>query len=165
MIRAVGPEKSLVRILPQTAPLRKAPPLVPAAIAADYSAAAKLVELCPPASAAMSRRCLQHVLHEKGITKSNLNQEIAAFLAAETHVNDLLVQLVDLLRQLGNFAAHPKTDWHTAEIIEVEGHEAELCLDVLDALFDHVYVQPAAIAAKRKSLNEKLARAKKPTGA
>lgn len=47
------------------------------------------------------------------------------------------------------------------EIIDVEDGEAEFCLDVLDAIFDHFYVKPAEAARLRDALNAKLASAGK----
>jgi hypothetical protein len=50
----------------------------------------------------------------------------------------------------------------TGEILPVEPHEAEWNLDVLEALFDFFYVQPAIIAKKKTQLNAKLQDAGKP---
>jgi hypothetical protein len=69
---------------------------------------------------------------------------------------------VDTIRNLGNFAAHKITDQTTLQIIDVEPTEAEYCLDVLDAVFDHYYVKPAQAKAIKDALNTKLAAAKKP---
>jgi hypothetical protein len=66
------------------------------------------------------------------------------------------------LRHLGNFAAHPTKSLSTGEIVDVEPGEAEWTLDVLDALFDFVFVGPAKQRARLQALNEKLADAGKP---
>jgi len=69
---------------------------------------------------------------------------------------------LDAIRNFGNFSAHPVTDQTTLQIIDVDEHEAEYCLDVLDALFDHYYVRPEEAKRKRTALNAKLTAAGKP---
>jgi len=44
----------------------------------------------------------------------------------------------------------------TGQIVPVEPAEAEWNLDVLEALFDFYYVQPAVVAKKRAALDAKL---------
>ncbi len=71
-------------------------------------------------------------------------------------------EIVDAVRNVGNFAAHPIKSKQTGEIIEVEPGEAELNLDVIEALFDFYFVTPALIAKKKADLNKKLQDAGKP---
>lgn len=110
----------------------------------------------------MSRRCLQLLLAERGVSKSdNLSTAIDAALASQlpSHIAENL----DAIRNIGNFAAHPQKSISSGEILPVEPHEAEWNLDVLETLFDHYYVQPAKSAARREALNKKLEEAgKKP---
>src|ERR1700744_413547 len=73
-----------------------------------------------------------------------------------------LRETVDAIRNFGNFAAHPSEDKATLEIIDIEPHEAEWCLETIEELFEHFYVGPALAAAKRSALNEKLASGGKP---
>jgi len=122
--------------------------------AGDYNAAAMILADSPKASAALSRRCLQHVLqHELNITKRNLADEIdEAIKILPSYVGDGL----DEVRKIGNFAAHPKKSDASGEVLEVEPGEAEWSLDVLDMLFDHVFVAPAKKAARRAALDAKL---------
>jgi hypothetical protein len=70
--------------------------------------------------------------------------------------------MLDAIRNFGNFSAHPITDQTTLQIIDVDDHEAEYCLDILDALFDHYYVRPEDAKRKRAALDAKLAAAGKP---
>lgn len=138
-----------------------APVEVPAAIAVDYNDAAKVLNISAQASAALSRRCLQHLLANSGLSKnSNLDRAISEAIdkGVPTHIADQL----DAVRTIGNFAAHAQKSVNTGEILPVEPHEAEWTLDVLDMLFDHCYVLPAKIAAKRAALDAKLAEAGKP---
>ena len=114
------------------------------------------------ASAALSRRCLQTLLRgQAGVKPTNLDNEIQQvldFKQLPSHLSDS----IDAVRVVGNFAAHPIKSQSTGSIIEVEQGEAEWLLDVLEALFDFYFVQPAQIAAKRLALNSKLKEAGKP---
>jgi hypothetical protein len=74
-----------------------------------------------------------------------------------------LRETVDAVRNFGNFSAHPIDDQTTLQIIDVEPEEAEWCLQILEEMFDHFYVRPAAAAARKAALNAKLAAAGKPT--
>ncbi len=69
---------------------------------------------------------------------------------------------VDLIRNFGNFSAHPITDQSSLQIIPVDSHEAETCLEILEALFDHFYVKPAVALARKAALDAKLQAAGKP---
>jgi hypothetical protein len=147
---------------PQVASRPAPPPEVPANIASDYLEAAATLEASPKASAALSRRCLQHLLREGLAVKSqDLAKEIDEVLAGASLPSFLSEQL-DAIRQIGNFAAHPTKARATGEIVDVEPQEAEWNLDVLDALFDEVYVKPRRAADQKAALNQKLAEVGKP---
>jgi hypothetical protein len=47
-------------------------------------------------------------------------------------------------------------------VIEVEPHEAEWCLEIIEELFEHFYVGPAVAEAKKAALDAKLVAAGKP---
>lgn len=137
-------------------------PDVPEQFAGDYREACITLVDSPKASAALSRRCLQHILREKlGVQKKDLANEIQQVLDAARLPSHLL-QSLDAIRNIGNFAAHPIKSISSGEIIDVEPGEAEWNLDVLEALFDYVFVQPAILQRKREALNAKLAGAGKP---
>jgi hypothetical protein len=126
----------------------------------DFIEACKVLQDSPKASAALSRRCLQMILKDKaGAKKKDLFDQIEEVVSTvPSHVGESL----HAVRNIGNFAAHPLKSTNTGEIVEVEDHEAEWNLDVLELLFDFYFVQPA-IAAKRKAdLNKKLREAGKP---
>jgi hypothetical protein len=72
------------------------------------------------------------------------------------------MEMVDAVRNIGNFAAHPMKSQKSGEILPVEPGEAEWNLDVLESLFDFFFVQPTLIRGKREALNKKLAEAGKP---
>lgn len=153
--------KSKFLVFPRNYGRPPAPQTVPASIATDYNEACLVLAISAQASAALSRRCLQHLLAEAGLSKnSNLDRAIeeAKAKGLPSHIADQL----DAMRVIGNFAAHAQKSINTGEILPVEPHEAEWNLDVLDMLFDYCYVQPAKTAARRAALDAKLAEAGKP---
>ena len=73
-----------------------------------------------------------------------------------------LLNTLDAVRNIGNFAAHPIKSRSTGEIVDVEIGEAEWTLDVLETLFDFYFIQPKMIDQKKEALNKKLKDAGKP---
>lgn len=135
---------------------------VPREFAQDYIEAALVLADSPKASAALSRRCLQHILREKaGVKKADLAKEIDEVITS-AKLPSHLAEAIDAIRNIGNFAAHPVKSSATGEVLPVEPGEAEWTLDVLDGLFDFFFIQPAVLARKRAALNAKLVDAKKP---
>jgi len=131
-------------------------------LATDYREACEVLAISPKASAALSRRCLQHIIRTKaGITRKNLNDEIQEVIDKNL-LPSHLAESIDAVRQIGNFAAHPIKSTSTGEIMPVEPGEAEWNLDVVEGLFDFYFVQPAQTAKKRDALNQKLQQAGKP---
>lgn len=128
----------------------------------DYTQSSLVLTDSPKASAALSRCCLQYILREKaGVKKADLNTEIQEVLDSNTLPSDIASNL-DAVRNIGNFAAHPIKSTSTGEIVDVEPHEAEWNLEVLEQLIDFYYVRPAIAKKKRDDLNAKLASAGKP---
>jgi hypothetical protein len=127
---------------------------VPDPFAGDYKEACLVLADSPKASAALSRRCLQHLLREKANVKhGNLYDEIEeAMPSLPPH----LAGNIDAVRTIGNFAAHTQKSTNTGEIIDVEPGEADWCLDVLEGLFDFYFVQPAMSQRRWEALNQKL---------
>lgn len=151
-----------VRWLHPKVATRPAPPAeVPDDLAGDYREACLVLSDSPKASAALTRRCLQHLLREYAKVKpSNLDKEIDEVIPDfPSH----LATSLDAVRQIGNFATHPIKATSSGEVTEVEPGEAEWNLDVLEGLFDFYFVQPAFLQAKKDALNKKLADAGKPT--
>jgi hypothetical protein len=135
---------------------------VPEAIRSDYTEACLVLDDSPKASAALSRRALQHILRDAaGVKHGNLADEIDQVIASKT-LHSSVAGGLDAVRHIGNFAAHPTASKNTGEIIDVAPGEAEWNLDVVEALMDVYYVQPATMAANKAALNAKLAEAGKP---
>jgi len=148
-------------IFPRTS-LKRIEPEVPDNYRREFQEAYSVLQVSPRASAAMSRRLLQAILREKfGIKKRNLADEVDEFLSI-SGIPSYLSQEVDAIRNVGNFASHPIKNTQTGEIVEVEPGEAEWLIDVLDALFDFAFIQPARTEKRRNELNEKLDAAGKP---
>jgi hypothetical protein len=128
----------------------------------DFNEAVAVLSLSPKASAALSRRILQAILREKAKTKKrDLADQIDEVIALG-HMPTHILEGLDAVRNIGNFAAHPIKSTSTGEIVEVEPGEAEWNLDVLESLFDYYFVQPALTAKRRAALDAKLKDANKP---
>jgi hypothetical protein len=141
------------------------PPDVPPEVAEDYVEACNVLPVSAKASAALSRRCLQIMLHTHGYKERDLAKEIDLLLNKADPKKALphrLRETVDSIRNFGNFSAHPIDDKTTLQVIAVEPHEAEWCLETIEELFEHFYVGPAAAKAKKAALDAKLAAAGKP---
>ena len=137
-------------------------PEVPEPYRTDFLEACAVLQLSPKASAAISRRILQTVLREElRIKRSSLVAEIDEFITC-SDVPSYLTEAVDAIRNVGNFAAHPLKDTYTGSIVEVESGEAEWLLEVLDSLFDFIFVQPKRIQERKNKLNAKLNAMNKP---
>jgi hypothetical protein len=138
---------------------------VPTDIAQDYIEARNVLPISSKASAALSRRCLQNMLHAHNYKAKDLAKEIDLLLNETDPKKALphkLRETVDGIRNFGNFSAHPIDDKTTLQIIEVDPHEAEWCLQILEDMFEHFYVGPAMAKAMKAALDAKLAAAGKP---
>lgn len=156
---ASGLEKKFL-VYPKTSSCDKAPIEVPSHIAEDFDEAGLILNDSPKASAALSRRCLQTIIHEYfKVNKRNLSEEIDEVMK---QVPLYISKQLDAIRQIGNFSAHPIKSQNTGEIVNVETGEAEWCLDILQSLFEFCYVQPKIAEEKMEELNKKLAECGKP---
>lgn len=154
------PDRRLIR--PKGAVRAPVPPEVPENLVEDYRESCLVLPDSPKASAALSRRCLQHLLREHaGIKEGNLADEIQEVIDSG-QLPSHLVEAIDAVRNTGNFAAHPIKSKVTGQIVPVEPGEAEWNLDVLELLFDFYFVQPEVVQKKRQALDAKLAEAGKP---
>jgi Domain of unknown function (DUF4145) len=138
-----GSVKPVRLVQPKTVSREPLSPDVPKEFAADYREACLVLPDSEKASAALSRRCLQHLLREKaGIMKDDLAKEIQQVLDSKqlpTH----LAEDLDAVRNIGNFAAHPLKATNTGEIVSVEPHEAEWLLTLLEQLSDSTSFSPS----------------------
>jgi len=108
----------------------------------EFREAEQVLEVSPKASATLSRYLLQMVLHEElSIKKKNLEEELNE-LERQQIVSTKLVKMLQVFRKVANFGAHPKKSTNSNEILEVAKGEAEIMLDLLEELFDCVFVKP-----------------------
>ena len=130
---------------------------VPRDLQEDFSEAVNVLPVSPKASAALSRRVLQHLLSKQGYDQRSLNLQIKAVLDEEDHKKVLPLSVATIIRavqEFGNFAAHPTKD-ASAEIINVEEGEADWCLEIIESLFEHYYIKPAETEKKLTALSGK----------
>ena len=159
------PMKEWRQVYPIGANRGPVPPEVPPEIAQDYIEACNVLPISAKASAALARRCLQNMLHAHGYKAKDLAKEIDALLNEPDPKKALphkLRETVDGIRNFGNFAAHPIDDKTALQVIDVEEHEAEWCLEIIEDLFEHFYVGPAIAKVKKAQLDAKLKAAGKP---
>jgi hypothetical protein len=159
----VDPINQQYLIRPKASQRPPPPPDVPADFREDYIESCLVLADSPKASAALSRRCLQHLLRECAKVKpGNLADEIQQVIDGGT-LPSHIAESIDVIRHIGNFAAHPMKSKASGEVLPVEAGEAEWNLDVIESLFDFYFVQPAITKRKKDALNQKLQEAgKKP---
>jgi hypothetical protein len=114
------------------------PEYVPISIRQDYEEAYSVLHLSPKASATLSRRCIQGMIHDKwNIKLKNLNQEISSL---RDKIEPVLWTAIDSLRQLGNIGAHMEKDVNS--IIDIDSNEAEKLLILVEVLIKEWYIVP-----------------------
>jgi len=112
------------------------PEYIPEAIRDDYFEALAIVDASPKASATLSRRCLQGMIHDFwGIKEKNLNAEITSL---KGRVPQAQWNAMDALRKMGNIGAHMEKDINF--VIDVEPEEARNLIKLIELLIDKWYV-------------------------
>lgn len=148
--------QGLIKVYPRSVRRLPVAEEVPGEYAVDFREACLILEHSPKASAALTRRCLQHVIrHTLGIERQDLFQEIQDVIESDLLPSDICESL-GLLRRVANFSAFPIKSLSTGEIVAVEPQEAEWNLDVLEMIFDYLFIRPAAIQKKKSALHLKL---------
>lgn len=137
-------------------------PEVPKTLADDYRESVLVLGTSSKASAALSRRILQAIFYDRGYTSYHLPKQMNEALSEtdpDKRLPHPIAQTLKAVMEFGNFAAHPKRDCISSQIIEVEPDEAEWCVKVVEALFEHYYIRPAEDARRFADLEVKKARA------
>lgn len=152
---------NFIRVYPHTDQYEGLP-FVPDVLRSDYVEARKVIKISPNASAMLARRCLQRLLREHmGIKGKTLADEIRS--ASERNLlPEFLREDLDSVRLVGNFGAHPEKSIETGTIVDVEPGEAEWSLQVVEAMFDLLFVGPEKSKQRRHALNAKLEQAGRP---
>ena len=152
-----------VRAYPRFPKRKPVSDAVPSTFKADYIEACNVLPASAKASAALSRRLLQAILSDQGYEADTLSKQIVAILeedSPEKVLPSAIRSTIDAVRHLGNLAAHPTADKASLAIIDVDPDEAEWCLEIIEALFEHYYSVESSEAKRRlANLNAKLSRA------
>ena len=136
------------KIKPQSSS-KKFPDYVPQPIREDYEEACLICNLSPKASATLARRCLQGMIRDFfGISKSRLVDEIKEL---KDKVNPETWEAIDSVRNIGNIGAHMEKDINI--IIDVESHEAELLIALIEDLISDWYVAKHERETRLKKIN------------
>ena len=118
---------------------------VPEAIASAASEAHQaLGAKAPRASVAMARAVVEATAKDKGIPGRNIRDKIEG-LAAGGHISESMREAAHEIRFAGNEAAHGDL----VETISVE--EAAEVVELMDAILERVYQEPAKVARVRAS--------------
>ena len=95
------------------------------------------------------------LLHEElHIQKRNLEDEIKE-LESRSNIPANLITMLQVMRKVANFGAHPKKSTNSNEIVEVEAGESAVMLDLLEEVFDYIFVKPKQQELFLKSIEEK----------
>lgn len=125
------------------------PDYVPQAIRDDYYEACLIASLSPKASATLSRRCLQGVLRDYWKVKpGNLVNEIEQI---KDKVDPLTWDAIEAVRKVGNIGAHMEKDINI--IIDVEPHEADLMIGLIETLIKDWYITREERKARLSSIS------------
>jgi hypothetical protein len=144
------------------------PNYIPQAIVSDYQEACLIKGLSPKASATLARRAVQGIIRDfAGITKATLFLEIDELRkqveerTAAPGITMEIVEAIDNIRSVGNIGAHMEKDVNL--IIDVEPEEAELMIELIEDMFEDLYVarnQRGARAARMKRITAEKAAAR-----
>jgi hypothetical protein len=116
--------------------MKPLPDYIPLQIQTDYKEACSIVSLSPKASATLSRRCLQGMIHDFWhIKKNNLWEEINALKSC---IDIETWDAIDSIRVIGNIGAHMEKDVNM--IIDVDTNEASILIKLLEELFENWYI-------------------------
>lgn len=128
---------------------------IPEKYAKIFRESEQVNNISPMASATLSRYLLQMLLHEElHISKRNLEEEINE-LENKNNVPSELVKMLQVMRRVANFGAHPKKSTNSNEIIEVGAGESVVMLELLQQLFDYLFVKPKQQEEFLKNIEEK----------
>lgn len=106
---------------------------VPKNIYRDYSEAKATLQLSPRASSALSRRCLQAMIHNRwDINLGNLCNEINNIPSEK--ITKIERDALNAIRQIGNIGAHPDA------IVDVNSKDAELLVSVIEIFLQKWYI-------------------------
>ncbi len=129
------PTLKATRLLPESAG-KLQPDYIPQQLREDYYEACRIRDLSPKAAATLARRCLQGIIRDFWkIKKRRLLDEIAAL---KDKIDYSLWTAIDAVRKVGNIGAHMEEDVN--KIVSIDPEEATKLIDLVEILFDELYV-------------------------
>lgn len=112
------------------------PIYIPKVILDDYKEACAIVNLSPKSSATLARRCLQGIIRDYWkVQPDTLFNELKQI---ESKIPIDLMDAISAIRKIGNIGAHMEKDINL--IIDVEPHEAEMLIQLIEMLFEEWYI-------------------------
>ncbi len=121
------------------------PDYIPKPIVENYNQACRIRDLSANASATMSRRCLQGMIHDFcEISKPTLAKEIGTLRVQVNEgngppgVSHDTMDAIGHVKSIGNIGAHMEKDINL--ILDVEPNEAQALIDLIELLFEEWYV-------------------------
>ena len=146
-------------VFPRSRVRKNIPDEVPDDLRRDYFEANDVLLISPRSSATLSRRIMESILRQQGYSQNKLIDQIEAVRnesVPDKKLPTALLRMIDAVRLFGNFSAHSMTSMKTLQIIDVESGEADVCLYVIEGMFEHYYVRPSVEARNLEVVNEKL---------
>lgn len=148
-----------VQVIPPASATAKDFPNAPQNVAEAYKAAVDLKAVYAPAAAAMARKAMELLLESRGYNQRQLVDKISA-IATESdpnrRVSSRLHALLTALREFGNIGLHVVRSRTTAEIVDVEDGEVDLCLTTIEELITEICERPAQEKAMLRPIANKL---------
>lgn len=131
-----GQDEGVSRHVFPVASYKQFPEYVPESIRNDYKEANLILSLSPKASATLSRRCLQGMIHDFWkINEGNLAKEINKL---EGKIPPDQWKVIDGVRRLGNIGAHMENDINL--IVEIDPNEAHKLIRLIELLIKNWYI-------------------------
>lgn len=136
----------LTLLWPRSIPADRAPTQLPHGPKRDYDEARSVLAASPRASAALARRCLQHILRDVMAIKVSSGRLVDEIDKAKDspQLSQSTKESLDHVRHIGNLAAHP--GGVVGLIDDVTHEEAAYTIGVLELLFNDLYAIPERVA-------------------
>jgi len=130
-----------VLIFPDSGRLHRS---IPAEVADIYQEAFRIREIAPNAFAVQIRRALEALCEDRGARKGTLHRRLSD-LVARNEIPEVLAEVTDVLRLLGNIGAHANTQ-------VVEAWQVHTIDEFFRAVVEYVYVAPSKLQEFQQSL-------------
>jgi len=119
---------------------RKLHESIPPKVRRVYAEALRIKHAAANSFAASIRRCLEIVCNDRGASEDTLTKQLAK-LKAKGEIPQVLAEMTDIVRLLGNSASH--------DDIEIDAGFVDTIDEFFRAVLDYVYVRPFQLAEIR----------------